>query len=252
MTNMSTPTTVYSVEATFHLQHVNQYNVRISGTNNPHAVFEGTRENTSFNVFLLYLKIHSLSFFFAKRTVTGVVYVDILQEFLMLRRGSHWHSSPVRWSTCCFTLQLRTSWIKCYHENWLAEAGLQVSHLVSPQHTPFGSFFWGYINPAFCVPTLALLCWNLLQGYKLMKLQLHPPCLKMCGMNLKTYMIYTLVLTVPPLNTCWLFSVDHKNLIKGHSRVHIIFIPMPLTSQAILHLNLQHFERSPNIKEICM
>lgn len=99
MTNMSTPTTVYSVEATFHLQHVNQYNVRISGTNNPHAVFEGTRENTSFNVFLLYLKIHSLSFFFAKRTVTGVVYVDILQEFLMLRRGSHWHSSPVRWST---------------------------------------------------------------------------------------------------------------------------------------------------------
>jgi hypothetical protein len=39
-------------------------------------------------VFLLYLKIHVLSFFFAKCTVTGAMYVDILEEFLMLRRGS--------------------------------------------------------------------------------------------------------------------------------------------------------------------
>jgi hypothetical protein len=38
--------------------------------------------------FVLYLKINALSFFFAKCTVTGVVYVVILEEFLMLRRGS--------------------------------------------------------------------------------------------------------------------------------------------------------------------
>jgi hypothetical protein len=38
--------------------------------------------------FVLYLKIHALSFFFAKRAVTCVVCVDILEEFLMLRRGS--------------------------------------------------------------------------------------------------------------------------------------------------------------------
>jgi hypothetical protein len=38
--------------------------------------------------FIIYLKIHALLIFFAKRTVTGVVYVEIPEEFLMLRRGS--------------------------------------------------------------------------------------------------------------------------------------------------------------------
>jgi hypothetical protein len=51
-------------------------------------------------------------------------------------------------------LQLRTSWIKNFHKNGLAEAGLLLSHLVSPHLTPFDFFFWGYINPAFYVPTL--------------------------------------------------------------------------------------------------
>lgn len=36
----------------------------------------------------------------------------------------------------------------------MAEAGLLLSHLVSPQLTPFDFFFWGYINPAFYVQTI--------------------------------------------------------------------------------------------------
>jgi hypothetical protein len=39
----------------------------------------------------------------------------------------------------------------------LAEAGLRLSHLVSPHLTPFDFFFCGYINPAFYVPTLCTL-----------------------------------------------------------------------------------------------
>jgi len=57
------------------------------GEKNPRAGLEGTKGTNNFNVFSTYLKIRALSFFFAKCTVTGVVYVDILEEFLMLRRS---------------------------------------------------------------------------------------------------------------------------------------------------------------------
>jgi hypothetical protein len=40
-----------------------------------------------------------------------------------------------------------------FPQNGLAVAGLLLSHLVSPHLTPFDFFFWGYINPAFYVPT---------------------------------------------------------------------------------------------------
>jgi hypothetical protein len=53
-----------------------------------------------------------------------------------------------------FTLQLKTSWIKSFHKNIWAQAGVLLSHLVSPYLIPADFFFSGYVNPAFYVPTL--------------------------------------------------------------------------------------------------
>ena len=60
-----------------------------SGGPTIHMVGLKVKKALPISMFLpLYLKIHTLSFFYAKHSVTGVVYADILEEFLMLRRSS--------------------------------------------------------------------------------------------------------------------------------------------------------------------
>jgi hypothetical protein len=76
----------FSDEATFHVSGaVNCRNVRIWGSENPHACVEH-RDSPKVNVFcaISSQKVYG-PFFFAEETVTGMTYLDMLQLWLMPR-----------------------------------------------------------------------------------------------------------------------------------------------------------------------
>ena len=71
----------FIVEATFHVcGKVTRHNVRIWGTENPHAPMEHVHDSPKGNVFCAVssCKVYG-PFFFAKPTVTGINYLDMLQ-----------------------------------------------------------------------------------------------------------------------------------------------------------------------------
>ncbi|PNF28274.1 hypothetical protein B7P43_G06511 [Cryptotermes secundus] len=75
---------VFIDEATFYLIGiVNRHNVRIWGTQNPHAQIEHERDSPKINVFcaVSQQKVYG-PFFFAEATVTGNTYPDMLENWL--------------------------------------------------------------------------------------------------------------------------------------------------------------------------
>ena len=75
---------VFSDEVTFHTNgKVNRHNVRIWGEENPHATTEHERDSPKLNVFCAILKNHVHGPFFFEGNVTGDVYMQMLQNWLM-------------------------------------------------------------------------------------------------------------------------------------------------------------------------
>jgi hypothetical protein len=76
---------IFSDEATIHLYvKVNRHNVRIWGTENPHATIKHIRNSPKLNVFCAISKEKGYGqFFFSESTVTGTSYLDMMQEWLM-------------------------------------------------------------------------------------------------------------------------------------------------------------------------
>lgn len=76
---------IFSDEATFHVSgKVNRYNVRAWGTENPHRVVQHIRDSPKVNVFcaISSSRVHG-PFFFTEKTLSGAVYLDMLQLWLM-------------------------------------------------------------------------------------------------------------------------------------------------------------------------
>jgi hypothetical protein len=72
-------------EAAFHISgKVNKHNVRIWGTENPHAFLQHERDSPKVNFLcpISNLKIYG-PFFFAEATVTGATYLDVLEQWLL-------------------------------------------------------------------------------------------------------------------------------------------------------------------------
>ena len=75
---------VFSDETTFHTNgQVNEHNVYIWGKKNPHATIEHERDSPKVNVFCAISKNHVHGLFFFERNVTGDVYLQMLQNWLM-------------------------------------------------------------------------------------------------------------------------------------------------------------------------
>lgn len=73
---------IFSDAATFHLSgKVDTHNVRIRGMQNPHATSQHERDSPKINVFcaLSCTKVYD-HFLFAKSTVTGITYLDMLKQ----------------------------------------------------------------------------------------------------------------------------------------------------------------------------
>ena len=79
-------------EATFHLSgKVNRYNVRIWGSENPHATLEVEHNSPKFNVFCAVSKTLYCPFIFEGQTITGRSYLEMLTNWLIPQLAAERH-----------------------------------------------------------------------------------------------------------------------------------------------------------------
>lgn len=74
----------FTDESTFHVSGmVNRHNVRIWGTENPHAYVQLQRDSEKVNVWcgLMHNKVFG-PFFFTEKTINANIYLDVLQQFI--------------------------------------------------------------------------------------------------------------------------------------------------------------------------
>jgi hypothetical protein len=74
---------IFGDESTFHVTgKVNTHNCRIWGSENPRASLEHVRDSPKVNVFCALSKEKVYGpFFFMEKTITGIVYLDMLEQF---------------------------------------------------------------------------------------------------------------------------------------------------------------------------
>jgi hypothetical protein len=103
-----------------------------------------------------------------------------------------------------------------FPRKWIGSCGAITWPPHSLDLSPFYFSVWGYMNDTFYFPPLPPLCRNLLRVFQPLLLQLHPPCLQMCRLNLNRYiMICTGLPAVSPLNVFKLLGVGHKIFINN-------------------------------------
>ena len=144
---------VFSDEATFHLcGNVNRHNLRFWGSENPHAVLKQVRDSPKIKVFCAITNRHVLGpFFFAEKSVTSIVYADMLSEWLMphleekmpnfvfQQDGAppHWHNS------------VREYLNEHLPRRWIGHAGDLPFLLWPPRFpdlTPCDFYLWRYVK----------------------------------------------------------------------------------------------------------
>ena len=76
-------TIFFSDESTFHVSgKINRHNVRIWGSQNPHAKQEHVRDSPKLNFWCSLSQNKDIGpFFFAEETVRGITYLDMLEQF---------------------------------------------------------------------------------------------------------------------------------------------------------------------------
>jgi hypothetical protein len=119
--------------ATFNLlKNVNRHKLRFWGINNPHEVIEHTSISANFNVFLLCSNKMYSGLFLAECSVTVIVHLDMLQEFLMHileEEGPDDKLFHQNGNIPISTRNLCTSYIANFRRNVLAGDGVTLGHL---------------------------------------------------------------------------------------------------------------------------
>ena len=145
---------MFSDEATFHLcAKVNRHNCRIWGTEkpSPSSCMEWIRDTPKVNVWLgmTRSKVYG-PFFFAENTVTGVIYLDMLQQFLepqLIQDGIldtvvfQQDGAPCHYAKICREY-LNTT----FCDRWIGRDGPMPWAARSPDLTPLDFFAWGFIK----------------------------------------------------------------------------------------------------------
>lgn len=155
---------VFSDESTFHTSgKVNTHNVRIWGSENPHQLVQHERDSPKINVFCAVSRRQVYGpFFFAEATVTGVSYLDMLQQWLFPQLVESepanfiWQQdgAPPHWS-----LFVR-DWLNVeVPDRWIGRHGPDDRVLLpwpprSPDITPCDFFLWGFVKDRVYVPPL--------------------------------------------------------------------------------------------------
>lgn len=143
---------LFSDEATFHTcGHVNRHNCRIWADEQPNAVQQWERDSPKVNVWMGITKSKLYGpFMFAERTVTGITYLDLLQQFLepqVIQDGIldsvvfQQDGAPPHFATI-----VRDYLNDTFPERWIGRASPRLWAPRSPDLTPMDFFVWGFIK----------------------------------------------------------------------------------------------------------
>jgi len=142
----------FSYEETFHISSVvNRRNVRIWGSENPHAYVQHQRDSPKVNVFRAVSSQEVYGpFFFTEETVNGMTYLDMLQDiptFIFQQDGSptHLHCEVRQY----LNTVLPGCWIGRVSGN---DQPLMLRPPRSPDIKPCDFFLWGYVKDEVFVP----------------------------------------------------------------------------------------------------
>lgn len=137
---------MFSDESTFHVSgKVNRHNVRIWGSENPHVVQEHIRDSPKVNVWCGLMKDMIIGpFFFIEPTVTGITYLDMLEQYAFPQIAHkqpdiifQQDGAPPHWSNI-----VRTALNNAFPNRWIGRGGPIAWPPRSPDITPL-DFFYG-------------------------------------------------------------------------------------------------------------
>lgn len=151
---------IFSDESTFHLSgKVNKHNCRIWGSENPRQSLEHVRDSPKLNVFCALSKSKVYGpFFFQEKTINGIVYLDMLDNFLIPQidnddeeRSLHFmqDGAPPHYLS-----DVRDFLNARFPGTWIGRGGPIAWPPRSPDLTPLDFFFWGFIKDTVYVPPL--------------------------------------------------------------------------------------------------
>lgn len=154
---------VFSDEATFFVNgKVNKHNVRIWGTENPRVIVQHIRDSPKVSVFcaVSQFKVYG-PFFFCEQNVTGHVYLDMLENWLMpqLTTDSETFIYQQDGAPPHFHHDVREFLNMRLPNRWIGRSGENDQKLLSwpprsPDLTPCDFFVWGYVKDSVFVPPL--------------------------------------------------------------------------------------------------
>ncbi|MCQ7131119.1 DUF4817 domain-containing protein [Salmonella enterica] len=141
---------LFTDEATFHVSGLlNRHNVRIWGSENPHASRELVRDSPKVNVWCGLMSTRIIGpFFFAEQTITANVYLDMLTEFVIPQLDGiqdrvilQQDGAPPHWG-----LAVRAYLDEQFPNRWIGRDGPILWPPRSPDITPLDFFLWGYLK----------------------------------------------------------------------------------------------------------
>ncbi|KFM71424.1 hypothetical protein X975_15209, partial [Stegodyphus mimosarum] len=141
---------IFSDEASFHLSGiVNRHNVRVWRSGNPHEYHEAQRDSPKVNVWcgLMYDRVIG-PFFFTEKTVSSVVYLDILENFVFPQLEElqphvvlQQDGTPPHWGTI-----VRSSLNDHFTGRGIGRGGPIPWPPRSPDITPLDFSLWGFVK----------------------------------------------------------------------------------------------------------
>ncbi|KFM73977.1 hypothetical protein X975_13500, partial [Stegodyphus mimosarum] len=141
---------MFSDEASFHLSGIlNPHNVRIWGFENPHEYREAQRDSPKVNVWCGLMRNRVIApFFFTEKTVSSVVYLDMLENFVFTQLGElqphiflQQDGAPPHWDSMA-----RSSLNDHFTGRWIGRGGPIPWPPISPDITPLDFFVWGFVK----------------------------------------------------------------------------------------------------------
>ncbi|KFM75908.1 hypothetical protein X975_13916, partial [Stegodyphus mimosarum] len=141
---------MFSDEASFHLSGiVNRHNVRIWGSENPHEYREAQRDSSKVNVWCGLIHDRVIGpFFFTEKTVSWVVYLDMLENFVFPQLEelqphvfSQQGGAPPHWG-----IIVRSSLNDHFTERWIGRGDPIPWPPRSPARTPLDFFLWVFVK----------------------------------------------------------------------------------------------------------
>ena len=145
---------VFSDEATFHMNgKVNRRNVCIWAKENLYATIEHERDSPKVYMFCAISKNHVYGSFFFEENVTGDVYLQMLQNWLIDELiANEQDNAPPHWK---LTVQAYVN--DNLPRRWIGQAGGEDNVMLkwppcSPDLTPAIFFLWGYAKSLVYVP----------------------------------------------------------------------------------------------------